>query len=120
MVSRFKVPRQGKAPKGRSKYGNKKVYFEGQWFDSRRELKRWNELQLMERALIIHDLKRQVSFEVVPACPPRKAVHYIADFVYIGEKGDMVVEDAKGFPTEVFKLKKKLMWWRHGIEVREV
>jgi hypothetical protein len=44
---------------------------------------------------------------------------YVADFRY-EEGGATVVEDAKGFKTAAYKLKKKLMKAIHNIEIREV
>ena len=42
---------------------------------------------------------------------------YVADFVYqSGSKS--IVEDYKGVQTEVFKIKRKLMLWCYGIEVK--
>ena len=44
---------------------------------------------------------------------------YLADFVY-KENGKEVVEDTKGFRTEVYKIKKKLMAYIYQIEIKEV
>ena len=43
---------------------------------------------------------------------------YVADFVYI-EDGKEVVEDSKGKKTREYQIKKKLMLWRYGIEIKE-
>lgn len=83
----------------------------------------------MERTGLIRDLKRQVKFCLVPTLEgegkkiKQRAVYYVADFEYWEKAGDRwkhVVEDAKGIRTDVYKLKKKLMLWRHGIEIKEV
>lgn len=42
---------------------------------------------------------------------------YVADFVY-RDGSKLIVEDYKGVQTEVFKIKRKLMLWRYGIEVK--
>lgn len=123
----------------RNKYGNKKIHFGGEVFDSKREYERFRELALMVRAGAIHDLHRQVKFELVPAqyevyerysektgkrisdgkkCI-EKAVHYIADFVY-WEGDRMVVEDTKGVRTPEYVIKRKLMLQLHGIKIQEV
>ena len=47
-----------------------------------------------------------------------RPVTYIADFVYYEGKKE-IVEDVKGYRTDVYKLKKRLMWVVHGIEIRE-
>ena len=49
-------------PKKSSKYGNKKIEYNGEVFDSKKEYKRWCELKLLERAGKISDLKRQVKY----------------------------------------------------------
>lgn len=93
-------------------------------FDSRREAQRWDDLCWMQRAGKISDLRRQVRYELVPAQvkPDGKRtrpVEYVADFVYWMD-GKTVVEDAKGVRTREYQIKKKLMLWRHGIEIFEV
>lgn len=127
----------------KSKYQNKKVTYNGQTFDSKREAKRHQELLLLQRAGIISDLQTQVEFELLPAYfeevptgefykrGPKKgqpkmkrvcveqSVKYIADFVY-HENGKKVVEDAKGFRTDDYIIKRKMMLHIHGIRIKEV
>ena len=104
----------------KNKYGARKITApDGQVFDSVKEYHRWGELKILQRAGIISDLKRQVKYELIPKQEGERACHYVADFVYINDKGETVVEDAKGFKTEVFRLKKKLMLWVHGIKIKE-
>jgi hypothetical protein len=69
------------------------------------------------RAGRISDLKRQVKYELIPKQDGERACYYVADFTYY-ENGNLVVEDCKGYQTEVFRLKKKLMLWVHGIRIR--
>lgn len=106
-----------------SKYKNKKVIIDGIEFDSKKEAKRYQELLLMQRAGIITDLKMQVPYTLVPAFNLGKkryrSMTYLADFVY-KENGKEVVEDTKGFRTEVYKIKKKLMAYIYQIEIKEV
>lgn len=127
----------------KSKYHSRKITRDGITFDSIREFRRFQELRLLEKAGAIQDLKRQVKFELVPAQyeeiptgelykrgdrkgqPKMKrvcveeSVCYYADFVYI-ENGKQVVEDAKGFKTPDYKIKKKLMLYFHNIKIKEV
>ena len=102
-----------------NKYGAKKVVMDGQVFDSKRELHRWCELRLLERAGKISDLKRQVSYELIPKQVGERACSYVADFVYYDADGKKVVEDCKGYRTEGYKIKRKLMLWVHGIKIKE-
>ena len=102
-----------------NKYGARKMTApDGQVFDSVKEFHRWGVLRLLERAGKISDLKRQVKYELIPKQEGERACHYVADFVY-HEDGKLVVEDCKGFRTDAYKIKKKLMLWVHGIKVKE-
>lgn len=102
-----------------NKYHNKKVTYDGQTFDSKKELARWQELQILQRAGVIEQLKRQVRFEILPKIGKFRAKYYIADFTYLCN-GRLVVEDAKGVRTPVYQLKKHLMMLVHKIEIKEV
>ena len=110
-----------------SKYGNQKTVVDGIEFDSMREARRWRELKWLEKAGEIKNLSRQEEYELIPSIRDeqtgkvrQRGVSYIADFTYQTKDGNWIVEDAKGYRTEVYKIKKKLMLWRHGIEVVEV
>jgi hypothetical protein len=97
---------------------------DGITFDSVKEAQRWCELKLMQRAGVISDLRLQVSFELLPAQRidrkvVERAVNYIADFVY-KQDGQTVVEDAKGYRTPEYIMKRKMMLFFHGIRIREV
>ena len=104
----------------RNKYRAKKVKDGDLVFDSRKEYRRWQELLLLEMAGVIKGLRRQVKYELLPRVPGKgpRPVTYIADFVYHEGKKE-IVEDVKGYQTDVYKLKKRLMWVVHGIEIRE-
>ena len=108
-----------------NKYHAKKVTFCGETFDSRKEGERWLVLRDSERRGEIRDLRRQVKFELVPAFPKAglRAMAYIADFVY-EEDGKTVVEDVKGYRKgaayELFTAKKKMLYWRYGIPIKEI
>lgn len=111
-----------------SKYHSQKTELDGISFDSKHEAERWAELKLMERVGHIRDLDRQVKFELLPRQVDasgrvvERAVNYIADFVYFDRVGNLVVEDAKSeaTKTDLYRLKKKLMRYFKGIEIREV
>lgn len=105
----------------KNKYGARKVTApDGQKFDSQKEYHRWCELKLLERAGKINRLQRQVRFELIPKQVGETACHYVADFVYYDDLWNLVVEDAKGYKTDVYKIKKKLMLYIHGIRIQEV
>ena len=122
-----------------NKYGNRKITVDGVTFDSRKEYLRWCELCLLEKAGHITDLRRQVKYELIPAqCEEyerysqktgkrlkngtrvvEKECAYIADFVYL-QVGQTVVEDTKGYKTEAYIIKRKLMLYFHGIRIHEI
>ena len=101
-----------------SKYRAKKETVDGITFDSRKEASRYRQLKLMEKAKAIQDLQLQVKFPLIPKSKYGREVKYIADFVYY-DQGKMVVEDTKGFKTDVYKLKKRLLAEKYGIEIKE-
>lgn len=104
-----------------NKYRAKPITIDGIWFASQKEGKRYKELKLLEKAGQIYELKRQIDFSFdlydVHICT------YRADFVYLEHDKDgsakLVVEDAKGFKTPDYKIKKKLLKALYGYEVRE-
>ena len=102
-----------------NKYGAKKTVIDGITFDSKHEAERWCELGIMAKAGAIEGLQRQVRFEILPKTDKYRARYYVADFVY-RENGRLVVEDAKGAKTQVYLLKKAMMYQRYGIDIREV
>jgi len=101
----------------RSKYGANRTTVLGQTFDSKREADRYLDLRLLERAGAITNLQRQVVFRLTAHGQP--ICHWIADFTYT-EHGELVVEDAKGFRTPTYKLKKKLFEAEYKRVIREV
>lgn len=104
-----------------SKYHNQKTKtIDGIEHDSKKEAARWSELLLLQRAGEIANLRRQVTFELIPKQEGERACNYIADFVYLDKTGKTIVEDAKGVRTDVYKIKKKLMLWRYDIRIKEV
>lgn len=120
----------------RNKYHAKKVEFYGITFDSKKEGLYYLKLKDMERRGEITDLRLQVPYELLPAIYRDEVVHlktkdkvvkklvqravtYVADFVYV-QDGKEVVIDAKGMRLPDYILKKKMMLALKGIEVIEV
>ena len=111
----------------KSKYGAKKVTVDGITFDSQKEANRWVELCWLQKAKVITELDRQVRFELIPAQYDKhgkileRSVKYVADFAYIDMKtGERIVEDTKGFKTQEYIIKRKLMLYFYHIRIREV
>lgn len=118
---RKQVEQQLGQPKKQSKYNNKRTLAGHMEFSSQHEAERYGELVLMQKADHITALQTQVWFLLVPKNGKNQAMSYIADFTYYDLKQKkFVVEDAKGFLTDVYKMKKKLMYEVYGIEIQEV
>ena len=100
-----------------TKYRARAVIVDGVRFASKREAQRWQELCQLQAAGLIADLRRQVRFVFPIKTDTGRNVAYIADFTYL-EDGRFVVEDSKGFETDVSRLKRALMRYFHHIEVR--
>lgn len=125
----------------KNKYNAKKVEYDGILFDSQKEVLRYKELTFLCSEGIISNLRRQVKYILIPAqrepatlgarggIKPGKLLEnecsYLADFVYtVNETGEEVVEDVKGYKKgqayNVFTIKRKLMLFVYGIQVKEV
>jgi len=100
----------------RNKYHNRKT----KGFDSAKEWRRNQELETLQRAGEISELKRQVPFTLMPSYTISdettkqgfrtvREIRYIADFTYRLKNGTRIIEDVKGMQTDVFKLKRKLL-----------
>ena len=122
-----------------SKYGNKKTWVDDLQFDSIKEARYYIYLRERQKRGEISGLRLQVSYEILPAVyedrvvklktkekierhKVQPAVHYIADFVYV-EDGKEVVVDVKSAATkkkDSYILKKKMMRALLGITIIEV
>lgn len=114
-----------KAKRGRRrKYGNRVTFSaDGRKFDSLKECKRYEDLKLLERAGEIQGLELQPAYAFEICGEPvifdsGRQLTYRADFRY-KVNGQVIVEDTKGFKTDVYKIKRALMKAIYGIEVRE-
>lgn len=122
--------------KKENKYHAEKCEYNGEVFDSRKEMDRYIQLKLLERCGQVSNIRRQVKYELIPAQREEdkigkrggvlkgnvieKSVVYRADFVYTDRNGDEIVEDVKGIRTKEYILKRKLMLYVHGIRVKEI
>ena len=124
--------------KPKSKYHNEPVTIDGVRYDSKGEYLRWNFLKLMELAGQISNLRYHVKYELIPAITEEVVVHlktkdkvvtktvqaaqyYEADFVYtVTKTGEEVVEDFKGFETDLFRFKAALFFYIYKKQIRIV
>ena len=114
----------------RSKYGNVKTGRDALHFDSKKEAKRFDELEAELDAGTIKDLRLQVEFTLqaaytTPSGERVRAIRYLADFTYYRNAGgswEYVVEDvkSKATRTRVYMMKKKMMSDRLGLDITEI
>ncbi|MGM9970069.1 MAG: DUF1064 domain-containing protein [Anaeroplasma sp.] len=125
-----------------SKYGNKRVIYNGIKFASQKEYERYRFLEMLEKQGEIQDLQLQVKFELIPAIKKnetiklktktkkttktiQQAITYICDFAYY-HNGIYIVEDVKSSATKrnaidkVFLIKEKLFRWKYGYNITKV
>ena len=110
----------------RRKYQNQRQQIGDEQYRSKREAARHQQLLRLQQAGKITGLAREVPFKLAEGCRiagekrARPALRYYADFVYTDlSTCRVVVEDAKGMQTPVYRLKKHLMKVVHGIDVVE-
>lgn len=123
----------------RTKYGNRKVEFEGITFDSKKEMQRYVVLKQAEADGIIADLTLQPQFELIPKVTEtyikhlktkdklcertvQLPIYYKGDFQYT-KGGVTVVEDVKASKSlldQKFVLKEKLFRWKFGFSIKRV
>ena len=91
------------------------MLYDGLTFDSGKELRRYQELKILEKAGEVRNLQLQVRFTLQDKFVDysgikQRSIDYIADFVYEdkGREWKTVVEDCKGFKTRDYLIKKKM------------
>ena len=107
-------------------------------FDSKSEYERYLLLLDMERNGLITDLKRQVTYELLPKQTKivrkelktkvkevvkvvEQDMKYTCDFTYCDKDGEFIAEEHKGSKwnvDEAVRIKKKLLYYFHGIELK--
>lgn len=105
-----------------NKYGNKKTIYKGEKYDSEREadyardLDTWRSARSPSQRVV--SVQRQYRYLCVVR--NKKICTYVADFVVEYADKHTEVVDVKGFKTEVYKIKKKLVEALYKIEIKEV
>jgi len=108
----------------KNKYNARKVSVDGITFDSVAEARRYGELKMIEKAGGLMHLVLQPRYDII--MNGIKCGFYKADFQYwkidLGPGGlnGSVVEDVKGMPTPMYRLKKKLVEAYYGITITEI
>lgn len=103
----------------KSKFKNIRVFNDAGKFDSKWEAERYQQLQLLEKAGEIRDLRAQVSFSLM--ANDEQVGSYVADAVYFDVKlNRKVVEDAKGCKTPLYRWKARHFRAQYGFAITEV
>lgn len=125
--------------KGKTKYRNTKVEYDGLKFDSKKEMQRYIILKEAQELGIISNLKTQVRYELVPAVKETYIKHlktkdkecvrtvqlpitYTCDFEYT-KNGEVIIEDVKASPKMLpkeFVLKEKMMFALKNLKIKKV
>lgn len=112
MTERITVEEYRKQGRKALKHGNKIVYYKGMCFRSTGECLRYKELELLEIADEIRDLKRQTRHNLIS--DGMIVGTYTDDFAYFERVPNStarrwVIEDFKGYVTDLFRLKWNIM-----------
>ena len=125
-----------------NKFHAKKVEFNGITFDSKKECERYKLLKILEDKGEITNLELQKKFILIPKQEIEfeetlksgkiktkrqtieREVSYVADFYYKDKEGKEIVEDVKGCKFgaayNIFVLKRKMMLYFYGIQIKEI
>lgn len=107
------------------KYRNEPCDYQGQHFDSRREMRRYKILLLEMKAGVIRELRVHTSWDL-HIVGGIKLARYTDDFDYMtqdGSFGEFIVEDVKSPQTRKttdYRLRKAWMKLEYGIVIREI
>lgn len=114
---------------GADRYGvAKAIHPDGTKFDSKKEMHRYCNLLLLQKAKLITGLELQPRIAIIIKgvaikyfiARGRRQMFYVADFKYFDKERDRwVLEDVKGHRTEVYKIKRALVA-AMGITIDEV
>ncbi len=118
LVNQSEMRRALGAERGaRAKHNNRKVAYDGYVFDSIAEYHRYLSLRSMEQAGLIAGIVVHPSYELQAAFYDRngkkhRAICYEPDFSYFADD-KLVVEEVKGYMTQVASIKIKLFLRRY-------
>lgn len=96
----------------------------GDWFGSLKEGRRWIELSQFQKVGAIRGLERQPNFDLFVTSPNGQSVKigfFHADFRYVTEDGQTIIEDTKSTATatEAYRLRKRMVEAQYGISITE-
>jgi len=108
------TPMQAASRKKPGKYRNRRVVVDDIPFDSQWEATFYGRCKMRQKAGEIERVFLKVPFWLTGG------VKYIIDFILLYPGGGLKFIDTKGFRTEIYKLKKKMVESRYGITIIEL
>lgn len=96
------------------KFKAKPCELDGIKFASKKERSRYLELQLLEKAGDILFFLRQTPLHLPGG------VKYVCDFLIFWSDGSVTFEDVKGYRTDLYKTKKRLVEATYPITINEI
>lgn len=97
-----------------SKYNSKKTVVDGITFDSKKEAKYYCDLKVLRQKGEVLMFLRQVPFHLPGG------ITYRVDFQIFWAKGEVEFVDTKGFKTQEYIIKKKLVETHYPVTIKEV
>ena len=95
------------------KFKAKPCEYDGIKFASQKERKRYQELQVLQSIGDIRFFLRQVPMHLAGG------VKYVCDFLIFWSDGNATFEDVKGYRTDMYKVKKKMVEATYPIKIIE-
>lgn len=101
----------------RNKYQAEKAFLNGIKFDSKKERNYYAELLLLKKAGEVVKIELQPQFILQPRFEhdgkKERAIVYRADFKVTYADGHIEIVDTKGFKTDVYGIKRKMLLYRY-------
>ena len=98
----------------RHKFNAKPTELDGIKFSSKKEAKRYQELKLLQSNGEVLFFLDQVPFRLPGG------IKYRCDFLVFWKDGTVTIEDVKGFVTDMYKTKKKMVEALYPIKITEI
>lgn len=98
----------------RHKFKAKPCEYDDIKFASKKEAKRYLELQSLKKLGEVVFFLRQTPFHLTGG------VKYVCDYLVFWKNGEVTIEDVKGMRTDMYKLKKKQVETLYPITITEI
>lgn len=114
-----------KPMRNKSKYHAKRIDKYGRTWDSKKELKEYEQLLILQQAGEVKTIELQPKFELQPAFryqgKAQRAITYKADFKVTYSDGRIEIIEVKGFKTRDYAMRKKMLLFLHpDVDFKEI